>query len=177
MRSRSSDPCLFPGVCPQGGTVTCSSCAAAHDNLVLKSRLIRRLFLLLPPCAGTVGCHAGSGLDDLSAPVQQQFEELSVTNPRLYFSNIQQQQQPGLQQPQGAELAVTQEGAGGRQQQQQRQPQDVVRLLQSIDPHALSDQPMAGPVANKVCGCCSGEGPRGALLTQEQGRLVCRHTA
>jgi hypothetical protein len=27
----------------------------------------------------------------------------------------------------------------------------VVRLLQSIDPHALTDQPMAGPVANKVC--------------------------
>lgn len=134
---------------------------------------MRRLFLLPLPCAAIVGCHTASGLEDLSAPVQQQFEELSVTNPRLYFSNIQQQQ-PGLQQPQGTELAVKQEAAGGRQKQQQRQPQDVVRLLRSINPHALSDQPMAGPVANKVCGCCSGEEPRGTL-TQEQGRLVCRH--
>lgn len=92
---------------------------------------------------------AGSGLDDLSTPVQQQFEELSVTNPRLYFTHIQQQQpsQPGKgQQPQG--LPVKQEQQDSRAQQQE--PQDVVRLLRGIDPNALTDQPMEPTLAGKV---------------------------
>jgi hypothetical protein len=99
-------------------------------------------------CGGCLPCGvfmAGSGLDDLAAPVQQQFEELSVTNPRLYFSNIQQQQQPLSQQ---SGCPVKQEG--GYQQQQLQQPQDVVRLLREIDANALTDKPMDGPVANKV---------------------------
>jgi hypothetical protein len=94
---------------------------------------------------------AGSGLDDLTAPVQQQFEELSVTNPRLYFSNIQQRQQQQQQQPlsQQSDYPVKQE-SGYHQQQQLQQPQDVVRLLREVDANALTDKPMEGPVASKV---------------------------
>lgn len=116
---------------------------------------------MLAACAFTA-C-AGSGLDDLSTPVQQQFEELSVTNPRLYFSHIQQQQpssQQGKgQQPQGLTVKHEQQGS----QQQPQQPQDVVRLLRGIDPNALTDQPMEPTVAGKVrrqvteepdCICC-----------------------
>lgn len=81
-------------------------------------------------------------MDDLQAPIQQQFEVLHVTNPRLYFSNIQQQPQ---QQGQGQVPTVKQElGA------QQMQPQDVVQVLRSIDPNALTDRPMQDEAARKV---------------------------
>jgi hypothetical protein len=126
--------------------------AAVHQHCCVLTPSCWVAFLVFTACAG-------SGLDDLSTPVQQQFEELSVTNPRLYFSHIQQQQpsQQGKgQQPQG--LPVKQE-----QQGSQQQPQDVVRLLRGIDPNALTDQPMEPTVAGKVrrqgaeqpgCTCC-----------------------
>jgi hypothetical protein len=103
-------------------------------------------------CLG-VAC-AGSGLEDLSAPVQQQFEELRVTNPRLYFSHTQllQQPQPASQQSQQSQPqdAGWKQPGGAQQPQPQQQPQDVVAILRSIDCNALSDRPMEPAVANKV---------------------------
>lgn len=85
-------------------------------------------------------------MDDLQAPVQQQFEVLHVTDPRLYFSKLQQQQPQ--QQGQGQGPTVKQELGT-----QQVQPQDVVQMLRSIDPNALTDRPMQDEVARKVGGC------------------------
>lgn len=101
-------------------------------------------------------------MDDLSAPQQQQYEELHVTNPRLYFSHMHQQQQqqqqymqqhsqPPMSLSTGAAAVKQEAGGAAAAQQQQQQPQDVVRLLHSIDPTALTEQPMDTQVANKVC--------------------------
>lgn len=123
-------------------------------------------------CPG-VAC-AGSGLEDLAAPVQQQFEELRVTNPRLYFSHTQPPpQQPASQQPQQSHLHdAGRKPPGGAQQQQQQQ--DVVAILRSIDVNALSDRPMEPAVANKVREPASATAwPRFQTLGRQSGSSVC----
>jgi hypothetical protein len=77
-------------------------------------------------------------LEDLQAPLQQHFEELRVTDPRLYFRVMQQQQQ---QSP-------------VKQPPQQQQQQDVVQRLRGVDPLGLLDPPMASAAAKQVS-CCS----------------------
>jgi hypothetical protein len=85
-------------------------------------------------CAAAAATAAGIVLEDLQAPLQQHFEELRVTDPRLYFRVMQQQQQ---QSP-------------VKQPPQQQQQQDVVQRLRGVDPLGLLDPPMASAAAKQV---------------------------
>lgn len=89
-------------------------------------------------------CVAVTGivLEDLQAPPQQQFEQLRVTDPRLYFKTMQQQQQQSSQpqsQPQ------QQQGHATLMQQQ-----DPTAAIGSIDPGNLLDPPVTSAVARQV---------------------------
>ena len=83
-----------------------------------------------------------------------------MTNPRLYFSNIQQQQQQAAQQQQQPQQQPWQAPAVKQEQgsrQPEVQPQDVLLLLRGVDPNALADQPMPSQAAQVVslrAGCC-----------------------
>lgn len=79
---------------------------------------------------------AGIVLEDLQAPPQQQFEELRVTDPRLYFKSTQQQQQQLLQQQQKSSI-----------KKQQLSP---AQLVGSINPSNLLDPPFHSAVAQQV---------------------------
>eukprot|EP00879_Flechtneria_rotunda_P022351 GHRR01023582.1.p1 GENE.GHRR01023582.1~~GHRR01023582.1.p1 ORF type:complete len:313 (+),score=147.44 GHRR01023582.1:359-1297(+) len=95
----------------------------------------------------------GVVLEDLQAPPQHQFEELRVTDPRLYFRTMQNQQQQGQQQ-QGQQQQGQQPGQppGAKKQQQQT----VLELLRSIDPYNLLDPPIKPSAAKQVLHKMSG---------------------
>eukprot|EP00878_Enallax_costatus_P019887 GHUV01020997.1.p1 GENE.GHUV01020997.1~~GHUV01020997.1.p1 ORF type:complete len:427 (+),score=167.75 GHUV01020997.1:757-2037(+) len=103
--------------------------------------------------------NAGIVLEDLQAPTQQKFEELRVTDPRLYFRTMQQQQHPqAQQQPPSVGL---------------KQQPDPAMLLGSIDLRNLLDPPVTSSIARQVLQELSsadlGAGGRGgpAALPQE----------
>lgn len=99
-------------------------------------------------------------IEDLQAPLEQQLEELRVTDPRLYFRAMQQQ--PG-------QLQQQQQSPQSQHQQQQQQfvgvkaQQDVLQLLRAVDPLNLLDPPMPPAVAQQVWGAGGSLGSRCSL--------------
>lgn len=110
---------------------------------------------------------AGAGLEDLQQPVEQEFEELHVTDPRTYFTKSSSSgatdAAPATTSGAAPKKQRTQEPAAAAAPPPPPSPASVVQALRQVDPCRLPNPPMQPSVAARVGSelthqCTAGEG-------------------